>query len=84
MIDRTVEIENTDNALMITAVISFSEYQDDANGMDQIFYEYESKYTQIVKVVDLESSGLGLIPINDDHYLMIEKYLETNDVMENL
>jgi hypothetical protein len=71
--ERTVEIEVLDKMLMITALIYFDEE-----------LEYQSKYTQIIKVVDLEKNEGNLVPIKDEHYEMIEKHWEDNDVMEEL
>ena len=74
MYPRTVEIECLPEMLMITALIHFDED-----------LEYESKYTQIIKVVDLEKNeGAALVPIKDEHYNLVETHFENNSVWEYL
>lgn len=71
--ERTVEVEVPEKMLAITALIYFDEE-----------LEYEPKYTQVIKVVDLEKNEGNLLPINDKHYDMFEAFWETNDVNEYL
>ena len=74
MYPRTVEIECLPEMLMITALIHFNED-----------LEYEDKYTQIIKVVDLEKNeGAALVPIKDERYNLVEKHWETHAVWEEL
>lgn len=74
MYPRTVEIECLQERLMITALIHFNKD-----------LEYESKYTEIIKVIDLEENeGSALVPIKDEHYNLVERHWETHAVGEEL
>jgi len=73
MIERNIEIEFEAEKISIEAVICFSKDGDE--------YEFQEKYTQIKRVVNLElNEGERWVRTTRVHFKMLEKYWEDNDV----
>jgi len=69
--------------IRIKSVICFTVKTDDDWG--RVDYYYEPEFTHIKRVVDLElNEGAPPIPTTTEHYKMLEKHWEKNDVYDEI
>lgn len=78
-IQTTIEIEG----FIIEVGFRYNEYIDDTNGLDIECCELLHDQTHIISVVDTETNELFRDDFKDSHWDLINKWLETNDPIED-
>ncbi len=61
----------------------YSEYIDDASGIDVLCQQLDHDQTNIISVVDTESDILYTDNFKSNHYNLVDKWLESNDPIED-
>ena len=78
-VQTTLEIDG----FIIEVEFSYNEYIDDTSGIDVECQELESDLTNIISVVDTETNELFRDNFKDAHWGLIDKWLETNEPIED-
>lgn len=78
-IQTTLEIDG----FIIEVGFRYNEYIDDTTGIDIECQELDTDQTHIISVVDTETDQLFRYDFKDSHWDLVNKWLETNDPIED-